>query len=122
MSFNVAALVQVEGCGGCPPISLLLQAMGFRKVTDLTDFTTGELLDLIKSATDIIRARLSGELSHPQITPGSESVQTSDEPAASSSSLKNPSTCEYRCRHCNAQCFRVTAHTYHACSEHRHLR
>lgn len=118
-----ATLVQVEGSGGSSTFVIrFFQAMGFRKVADLTDYSTVELLDLISSASAIVRSRVASETSQSQSTPGSEVAASSEVAQATGTVLKNPLTCEFHCRHCNAQCYRVTAHTLHSCAEHKHLR
>ena len=96
--------------------------MGFRAVTDLSDYSTSELLQLIKSATDIISSRLVGEPSGSSVNRPVATAASSDSQVSEVSQLKNPLTCEFKCRHCDAQCYRVTSHVYHACAEHKHLR
>ena len=96
--------------------------MGFRAVTDLSEYSTEELLKLISQAADIVRARVSGETSESSSVPEPASASSGEPRVADGVALKNPLTCPYRCRHCNEQCYRVTSHVLHSCAEHKHLR
>ena len=95
--------------------------MGFRAVTDLSDYSVTELLELIKCATEVIQSKISGDsVASPRAS--SSTSFTVIEAEVAPVALKNPLTCEYKCRHCDAQCYRIKAHVLHSCEQHKHLR
>ena len=117
---------------------LSFNAMGFRAVAHLDDYSLVELIDLLEWVAALIRQRLTftGSASRAESV-ASCSVVEPEEPAASSSGqqtsgaagssrapgLKSPFECQYHCKYCFEQCCRpVDAYKNHACLEHRHRR
>ena len=113
-------------------------AMGFRAVTDLSDYTVAELAELIEKAAALIRAKLEESESLKSGALGSFSVVGSEASGAASSAgapsglappqtgvtpLKSPFDCGFHCKYCYEQCCRpADSHKNHACLEHRHRR
>lgn len=118
---------------------LFSEAMGFRVVTDLEEYSISELIELIEKSAALLRLKLGTEPSQSKpesvcsfsvIEPGTSSAAaTASEPTASpfagerDPSLKSPFECTYHCKYCYARCCRpIDAHKNHACLEHRHRR
>ena len=119
--------------GGPSLFASCSQAMGFRQVTDLSEYSVSELLDLIAKATQLVREKLSGVgSSAASVASSSEySVVEPDSvpPVASSSSstrnaagLRSPYTCDFHCKFCDKHCCRAGPHKNHGCIEHRKWR
>ena len=97
-------------------------AMGFRKVSDLSDYTVTELVDLIQKASEVLKQKLAEESTDQAVSSGPAASTGVSVPVASEHPLRSPLTCNFHCRICNAQCYRTTEHKIHACYEHRHTR
>ena len=111
---------KVGGRGGSPHFFLKFDAMGFRSVSDLSDYTVGELIDLIQKASEILKHKLTEEPAGQAVASAPADLAGAAGTAASGSSLKSPLTCESHCRICHAQRYRTTDHKLHACCEHTH--
>ena len=106
------------------------QAMGFRAVSDLSDYSIAELLSLIEHATRVLREKLSGTGRSSSPGASSSGISVIEPEAASSSTsirrnsagLKSPFTCGFHCKFCDSQCCRPEPHKNHACIEHRKWR
>ena len=113
---------------------LSFNAMGFRAVADLDDYSLVELIDLLEWVAALIRQRLTftGSASRAEsvascsVVPAASSSGQQTSGAAGSSrapGLKSPFECQYHCKYCFEQCCRpVDAYKNHACLEHRHRR
>lgn len=84
--------VQVEGRGGFLQLFVAIWAMGFRRVSDLSDYTVGELLELIQKATEVLRQKLTGQSSEPSSEAHSTEFVVEAEPSAVEPNLRNPLT------------------------------
>ena len=115
-----------------PCVQFLRRAMGFRRVSDLSEYSVSELLDLIEKATKLVRDKLdnSWDCGASGVSSSGYSV-VEPEPAGASSSaavprnaagLKSPYTCDFHCKFCQSQCCRPHPHKNHACIEHRKWR
>ena len=109
----------------------LVRAMGFRAVSDLSDYTVSELLELIEKASQVIRDKLTDRHSSAASVASSSSFSAVEpEPVAApeppvqrnSAGLRSPYECDYHCKFCQKQCCRPHPHKNHACIEHRKWR
>ena len=106
--------------------------MGFRAVSDLSDYSVPELLELIEKASQIIKDKLAAKESSAASVASSSSysvvesqpVSSSAEPVVkrNSAGLRSPYVCDYHCKFCEKQCCRPHPHKNHACIEHRKWR
>ena len=121
---------QVEGGWAFNFRCVFSQAMGFRAVTDLSDYSVPELLALIEQATKILKDKITGTSSSAASVCSSSGVSVIEPDATSSTvpvqrnaaGLRSPFTCEFHCKFCNSQCCRPEPHKNHACVEHRKWR
>ena len=105
-------------------------AMGFRAVTDLSDYSIQELLSLIEQATKVLKDKLTGGLSSAASVASSSSFsvlepEVSSSPVAvqrNAAGLRSPFSCGFHCKFCDKQCCRPEPHKNHACVEHRKWR
>lgn len=106
------------------------RAMGFRAVSDLSDYSISELLALIEHATKVLREKISGTARCSSPGASSSGVSVIEPEAAASSTpirrnsagLRSPFTCGFHCKFCETQCCRPDPHKNHACIEHRKWR
>ena len=130
----IQTILPVGSSGGRvgPCVQFLRRAMGFRRVSDLSEYSVSELLDLIEKATKLVRDKLdnSWDCGASGVSSSGYSV-VEPEPAGASSSaavprnaagLKSPYTCDFHCKFCQSQCCRPHPHKNHACIEHRKWR
>ena len=112
--------------------------MGFRAVTDLSDYSVAELAELTEKASALLRQKLTGDASdsgaasvasfsvvEPEASADAPSsrAESSGQTVGPPPGLRSPFECPYHCKHCYEQCCRrPESHKNHACLAHRHMR